>query len=159
MINIINQCPDYKNTILLGQLGEYFDCVLNDFGRKQNAVNIVFCDDGFIRQLNQDYRGLDKPTDVLSFSMEEGEELWDDEANEIADDMRRELGDIMISVETARRQAREYGITLEEELVRLAAHGMLHLLGFDHETSPDDEETMMKKQDEMIDGFFRKYSV
>ncbi|NPV02860.1 MAG: rRNA maturation RNase YbeY [Brevinematales bacterium] len=158
MINIINQVADYKNTILLGELGEYLDCVLDEHGRKGKAVNIVFCDDSFIRQLNGEYRGYDKPTDVLSFSMEEGEELWED-GDEIADDMPRELGDIMISIETAKRQASEYGVTLDEELVRLASHGILHLLGFDHETSPEDDETMMKKQDELIEGFFRKYSV
>ncbi|MFH1617203.1 MAG: rRNA maturation RNase YbeY [Candidatus Margulisiibacteriota bacterium] len=83
---------------------------------EQGTVSITFCDDGFIRKLNKRYRKKDCATDVLSFKM--GEDGL--------------LGDIIISVETAGRQAKEFGCTLTEELTRLAEHGLLHLLGYSH---------------------------
>ncbi len=83
-------------------------------------INIVLADDEYIRKLNRDYRGIDSPTDVLSFSMDE-------------DDI---LGDIYISLDTALKQAKEQGWDLEREIKFLAVHGLLHLLGY----SDEDEE-------------------
>ncbi|OHD54149.1 MAG: rRNA maturation RNase YbeY [Spirochaetes bacterium GWF1_51_8] len=158
MVNIVNQYPKFKNTMILQEISEFIEEVLKDFGRGGRVMNIVLCDDGFIRDLNRDYRGFDKPTDVLSFSMEEGEVLWDGDDDSIGE-VPVEMGDVMISVDTAGRQAVEYNVPLEEELVRLSVHGALHLLGLDHEISPEEEEAMMKKQDELIAEFFRKYSL
>jgi probable rRNA maturation factor len=83
---------------------------------------VVFCNDTFIRELNREYRGQDGPTDVLSFAQEPvpgGPDL---------------LGDVVISVETAERQAREQGHSLAREVEWLFCHGVLHLLGYDDET-------------------------
>lgn len=80
------------------------------------VVSVTLCDDKFIRRLNKQYRKKDCATDVLSFTMGE-DNLW---------------GDIIISIETAKRQAKEYGVSLPEELKRLAVHGTLHLLGYTH---------------------------
>ncbi len=93
-------------------------------------VSCVLCDDAFIQELNRSYRGRDKPTDVLSFSMNEGDVLQGDS---------RILGDIVISVETALRQGEELGHTLLEEMTSLLIHGLLHLLGHDHQTRGDEK--------------------
>ena len=102
-------------------------------------VSCLLCDDSFIHELNRTYRGKDKPTDVLSFSMNEGEVLTGD---------RRLLGDIVISLDTAERQAAELGRTTQEELISLAVHGLLHLLGYDH-ISRRDEKVMLAKSTEL----------
>jgi probable rRNA maturation factor len=88
------------------------------------VVSLVIAGDRMLHRLNRDYRGKDKPTDVLSFPGEPE---------------RDELGDIVISVETAARNARGLGRTLAQELDVLALHGFLHVLGYDHET---DDGTM-----------------
>jgi probable rRNA maturation factor len=92
-------------------------------------LSIVLTDDEEIRHLNRVYRRLDRPTDVLAFAQGEGE------LAELAGEV---LGDIVVSVPTARRQARERGATLFEEVTMLTAHGLLHLLGWDHETPSRD---------------------
>ena len=90
-------------------------------------VSLMFTDDETIHEMNREYRGIDRPTDVLSFALEEGEE------EEIYGGPEENLlGDIIISVETATRQAEEYGHSVEREMAFLALHGMLHLLGYDH---------------------------
>ncbi|MCW2278142.1 rRNA maturation RNase YbeY [Heliophilum fasciatum] len=101
-------------------------------------ISLLLTTDQGIAVLNQQYRGMEGPTDVLSFAMREmgeGEELFDiDELNE--DDM---LGDIVISIDTAMRQAEEYGHPLEREVGFLFVHGLLHLLGYDHKGEEDTE--------------------
>lgn len=92
-------------------------------GRKDLEVSLRLCDDAEIRELNRDYRGKNKPTDVLAFAQREAAS---------GDDGL--LGDIVISVDTAKRQARR---GLHAELLHLASHGLCHLLGYDHR---DDEE-------------------
>jgi probable rRNA maturation factor len=87
--------------------------------RVRGEVSLVLAGDGLLRRLNRDYRGQDRPTDVLSFPGGGGE---------------AGLGDVVISVETAERNARAGGRTLPQELDVLALHGFLHVLGHDHET-------------------------
>jgi probable rRNA maturation factor len=88
-------------------------------GKKDSSATIAFVSDKTIRQLNRQFRGVDKATDVLSFP---------------AADEDRNLGDIAISVETAAAQAKENGLTFGEEVAQLILHGLLHLSGYDHET-------------------------
>lgn len=108
-------------------------------------VSVVFTDDEYIHELNLKYRGKDRPTDVLSFALNEGEEP------EIIDGpVEVLLGDIIISVETALRQANEYGHTLEREMAYLTVHGILHLLGYDHERPEDKAE--MRAEEEYVLG-------
>ena len=93
-------------------------------------VSITLTNDKKIHELNKKYRGIDRPTDVLSFAFRESDEpeiIFDDK-NEI-DDL---LGDIIISIERAKQQAEEYGHSFKREIVFLTVHGMLHLLGYDH---------------------------
>jgi probable rRNA maturation factor len=106
-------------------------------------VSVVLADDGYIHQLNRQYRGKDCSTDVLSFALNEGEEP------QIVNGPEEVLlGDIIISLETAARQAEEYGHSLERELAYLTTHGILHLLGYDHMT--EDEKAEMRQEEEHI---------
>lgn len=106
-------------------------------------VSVVLCDDDYIRQLNLAYRGKDSPTDVLSFALNEGEE------NPITNGPQENLlGDIIISLDRAVSQAEEYGHSLEREIAFLTLHGMLHLLGYDHEEEEDRRE--MRAEEEHI---------
>jgi probable rRNA maturation factor len=89
-------------------------------GKDGSTATIAFVSDKAIRELNRQFRGVDKATDVLSFPAGETEEL--------------NLGDIAISVDTAARQAKENGFTFDEEVAQLILHGLLHLSGYDHET-------------------------
>lgn len=106
-------------------------------------VDILFCDDSEILGLNTAYRGKDKPTDVLSFAL-----FADNPDESFIVENRISLGEIIISAETAVRQAKERDKTFEEEIYFLLSHGILHLLGFDH---PDEEslEDMLTIQEEM----------
>jgi probable rRNA maturation factor len=91
---------------------------LNAIGKSESSATIAFVSDKRIRELNRQFRGVDKATDVLSFPAEE-------ESN---------LGDVAVSVETATVQARENGLSLDDEIAQLILHGLLHLCGYDHET-------------------------
>ncbi|EAX48238.1 protein of unknown function UPF0054 [Thermosinus carboxydivorans Nor1] len=110
---------------------------------EQTEVSIVLVDDEYIFELNRQYRDKDVPTDVLSFALNEG-----DEPAIINDPAAMLLGDIVISLETAARQAEEFGHGLERELAYLTLHGMLHLLGYDHET--EEERVKMRNEEEYI---------
>jgi probable rRNA maturation factor len=109
----------------------------------QAEVGLVFADDAYIRELNRDYRGIDASTDVLSFALDEGEEPEVQGGPE-----ESLLGDIVISLETAERQAAEFGHSLEREMAYLTVHGMLHLVGYDHEEEADKDA--MRRQEEHI---------
>ena len=92
-------------------------------------VSITVTDDQRIHDLNRQYRGIDRPTDVLSFAFNESDEpeiIFDDE------DHIDTLGDIIVSIDRARAQAVEYGHSFKREIIFLIVHGMLHLLGYDH---------------------------
>lgn len=118
--------------------------------KEQTELSVTFLSDNAIRQINHEYRAKDKATDVISFALEEE---GDGEAPIIgAEDMPRHLGDLLISVETATRQADEYGHSLERELGFLALHGFLHLLGYDHMNDKDEKE-MFTRQDEILKSY------
>lgn len=110
-------------------------------------VSVSFIDNDAIHKLNLEYREKDKPTDVLSFPMWEKEELSDGSA---LDGHAVTLGDIIVSAEKAQSQAEEYGHSLDREICFLCVHSVLHLLGYDHETSEEDEIYMKNKQEEVL---------
>ncbi|MFO7697845.1 MAG: rRNA maturation RNase YbeY [Anaerolineae bacterium] len=105
------------------------------------GVAITLVDDVAIQCLNRDYRGVDEPTDVLSFAAREGENFI------VPEGLLLELGDVIISYETAVRQAQAMGHNPIEELALLTIHGCLHLTGLDHDT-PEGQARMWKLQDE-----------
>lgn len=113
-------------------------------------LSITFMDDQAIQAVNAQYRGKDVPTDVISFALEELSE------GEVAivqqSDMPVVLGDIVISIDTAKRQAAEYSHTFERELGFLALHGFLHLLGYDH-LDEEEERKMFGRQKEILTAF------
>jgi len=105
--------------------------------RVRGEVSLVLAGDRLLRRLNRDYRGKDRPTDVLSFPGDGGE---------------AGLGDVVISVETAARNARSGGRTLARELDVLALHGFLHVLGYDHETDDGTMERLERRLRERLLG-------
>ena len=120
-------------------IGELYDI-------KDSEVSITLTNDETIHELNRDYRGIDRPTDVLSFAFHESDEpeIITDDIDEAVDT----LGDIIISVERAKTQAEDYGHSLRREIVFLTVHGMLHLLVYDHMEESDRLE--MEKEQEYI---------
>jgi probable rRNA maturation factor len=108
---------------------------LEVLGLSKVELSIALVSDAQIKRLNKLYRNKDKPTDVLSFPIGEKVEDW------------LILGDIVISVDTAKRQAQELGHSLEEELKRLLVHGLVHLLGYDHELGGEEEKKFFELEE------------
>ena len=106
--------------------------------------SVIIVDNKRIHEINKEYRGIDRPTDVISFALEDNEE--------IEFDHYRVLGDIYISIDKVREQAKEYGHSEKRELAFLTVHGFLHLLGYDH-MKPEEEKIMFGKQEEILNGF------
>ena len=109
------------------------------------SVSVILTDNEKIHKINREYRGKDKSTDVISFA-------YRDDPFPVIDNPMEELGDIYISLEKASEQAVEYGVTLSEELKRLIIHGVLHLLGYDHELSAEEEKRMNLLEDKIFDS-------
>ncbi|MBU5674575.1 rRNA maturation RNase YbeY [Paenibacillus brevis] len=123
-------------------------------GIADGEVDLTFVDDEAIHELNKEYRGIDRPTDVLSFAMnesldEEMDIVYELEEGEELDELTDVLGDIIISVERAKSQSEDYGHSLERELGFLFVHGFLHLLGYDHQDTAS-EQVMMGKQEAVL---------
>ncbi|PIQ98740.1 MAG: rRNA maturation RNase YbeY [Nitrospinae bacterium CG11_big_fil_rev_8_21_14_0_20_45_15] len=112
-------------------------------------LSILLTDDKGIHSLNRDYRGKDSPTDVLAFPQDEDE--VEDPTGLLEMNL---LGDVVVSVETAKQQAVEHELNLDEEIMLLLIHGTLHLLGYDHERSEEDAEIMQCKTRELFQKIF-----
>ena len=124
---------------------------LLEYARKQENLedtelefSVIIIDNKKIHEINKEYRGIDRPTDVISFALEDNEE--------ITFDHYRPLGDIYISIDKVKEQAEAYGHSEKRELAFLTVHGFLHLLGYDH-MEPEDEKIMFAKQEEILNGF------
>ncbi len=109
----------------------------------ESEVSIVLVDNSYIRELNLTYRGYDSPTDVLSFCLQNGMALQDDD---------HILGDVIISMEKATEQARDFGHSFTREVAFLAVHGILHLTGYNHDTLESEME-MKEKQKMVLEHF------
>jgi probable rRNA maturation factor len=112
------------------------------FDKSKTIMNIIFVNDEEIQRINRDYRNLDRVTDVISFAL-------NDEKDFLI--KTEEIGDIFICLDQAKRQATDYGHSLDREVGFLSVHGYLHLNGYDHMTK-EDEEVMFKKQDEILNN-------
>ena len=106
-------------------------------------LSVTFVRSRTIHTINKDYRGIDRPTDVISFA------IRDDMDDEMMEGMN-DLGDIFINIEYAAKQARQYGHSYDREIAFLFTHGMLHCLGYDH-MKPEEEKVMFALQDEILD--------
>jgi len=127
-------------------------------GCRDNAeLSILLTDNKGIQELNKRYLKKDKPTDVLSFSMYEIPlsvsvvRVRKNTVTEYGHGSRFLLGDIVISIETAKTQAKEDGVALYEEIARLLIHGILHLFGFDHEKSSKEAQRMKKEEERLLE--------
>ena len=120
-----------------------------DFEDFQNAceVSVTFTDNEGIHELNKKYRGVDKPTDVLSFPLFDYDGVSEEPP---VDEILNNLGDIVISLEKAKEQAEEYGHSYKRETAFLCVHSMLHLLGYDHEKSEEEDRDMRARQTEIM---------
>ena len=105
--------------------------MLRALGLEAHELSVLLCDDTVMRRLNRAYRQKDRPTDVLAFAMREGPDSFVSARDDV-------LGDVAISWPTAARQARRHGWSGELEVCMLLAHGLLHVLGFDHQTRVQD---------------------
>jgi probable rRNA maturation factor len=149
MIDFIDETNEVKEEQL-----ETIEKLLNYAAKLENVdhnaeVSITFVDNETIQEINREYRSIDKPTDVISFALEE---MGENEVEIVGEDLPRVLGDIIISIPKAREQAEEYGHSFMRELGFLAVHGFLHLLGYDHET-PEDEKKMFTRQEEILEAY------
>ena len=120
-----------------------------DFEDFQNhcEVSVTFIDNEGIHELNKKYRNVDRPTDVLSFPLFDFDGDMDEPP---IDEVMSNLGDIVVSLEKAKEQAEEYGHSFEREVAFLCVHSMLHLLGYDHERSDEEDVEMRSKQTEIM---------
>ncbi len=116
MVEVVNRQRRFK--LDPEAWSNFADAALNAIGKSEASATIAFVSDKRIRELNRQFRGVDRATDVLSFPAEE----------------KLNLGDVAVSVETAAVQAKENGLTLDGEIAQLILHGLLHLCGYDHET-------------------------
>lgn len=105
-------------------------------------ISVTFVRSAAIHKINRDYRGIDRPTDVISFAINDSPDL--------IDDGEKDLGDLFININYARRQAKEYGHSLKREVCFLFTHGLLHCLGYDH-MKPEDEKVMFALQEKILD--------
>tara|TARA_Y100001934_G_scaffold84349_1_gene104690 strand:- start:289 stop:759 length:471 start_codon:yes stop_codon:yes gene_type:complete len=122
------------------------DAIMANLNCLDKEISILLMDDDDIRQLNKKFRGYNKPTDVLSFPQNA------DEDPPIPGEII--LGDIAISLDIAKIQAKEHGLKLKEEIILLLIHGILHLLGYDHEISEQEEIKMRNKTRELFKEIF-----
>jgi probable rRNA maturation factor len=144
MLDIV---PDVTHrSLVLSTLQSHTETMMKRLRVDDQDVAIVLMNNAEIRKLNRAYRGKDKPTDVLSFSMKEGE---------FADMASNMLGDIVVSIEMAAKQAAEKRHSLQYEVSFLVAHGLLHLMGYDHENDAD-ENAMNAKTDAIMKGLVEK---
>lgn len=131
--------------------------LLRLLGLKDAELSILLVDDSRMRRLNHKYRGIDRTTDVLSFpQMQDARCKMQDKKNRVSCIVNHEslaglvLGDVVINLQAAKRQAPEHGLSFNEELRWLLVHGVLHLIGYDHERSKYAERKMRSKEKELL---------
>lgn len=135
-INFVNERND--------DVSKYVKIIKKVFKKVKSKMffNVIFVDNDTIQQINCDYRGIDRVTDVITFALHENPE-------EILKGAEYELGDVFICVERALEQAADYGHSVDREMGFLAVHGYLHLIGYDHMTLEDEKE-MFTLQEEIL---------
>lgn len=149
-INIINQSEetiweDYASRFeAIAKRAESILKLAEDF-----SMSVIFVTPHAIHEINRDYRKIDRPTDVISFALQDDAEAYEMMGEE------KELGDVFINVQAIRDQAKEYGHSIERECCFLFTHGLLHLLGYDHMEEAQ-EKAMFRLQDVILDEIVRK---
>ena len=142
-IEVFNETKEDLKDILK-ELKEFLVNVAKDEKLENVIFSVIIVDNNKIHELNRDYRGIDRETDVISFALEDDKSFNTTNV--------RMLGDIYISIDKVRSQAEEYGHSFKRELFFLSLHGLLHLLGYDH-MKKEDEEVMFGKQEEILNRY------
>ena len=136
--------PRFAGKVDEGRLRRVIAKALESEGRSEGELTILITGDEQVQELNRRYRGVDAPTDVLSFGV-----VSDEEGFVTPPEASAYLGDIVVSYPRALEQAREYGHSVEEEMDLLVVHGLLHLLGYDHETE-EERRAMWARQENIL---------
>lgn len=132
----------------LSKIEPFIQDVLESLNVSFWEVSVLFCKDDFIQKLNKEYRSMDNPTDVLSF--ESGEKYTDEEGTEWFT-----AGDIVISLDSLKKNCSDFEVSEDEELKRLLIHGILHLAGYDHSDNSPEQE-MLKLQERILATFMQE---
>ena len=140
---------DWKGLINQKQLEEFLKVFLNKLFKNERGVSLYLTNDTEIQKLNQQFRGKDSPTDILSWPYSEDEADLDFPKVEDTDEVEL-AGDLVVSFERVRKQAEENGWDFETELIRLLAHGCAHLAGWDHERSTKEAKEMLELEIELL---------
>ena len=145
VIDFLNQGPKIYDSFEK-EFNEYYVKIFQELNLKDDYItDVTIVDNETIHKINRDYRKVDRPTDVISFA------FLDEESERQLKGGPINLGQIIISFEKAKEQAKEYGHSLKREMVFLFVHGMLHLLGYDH-MNEKDEKVMFDLQDKILGG-------
>lgn len=145
LINRTNQ-PVEKYDELFQKISKSAEKLLklpNDY-----ELSVTFVRSQTIHKINRDYRGIDRPTDVISFAIRDNED-------DFIPEEEKDLGDIFININYCKKQAKEYGHSYDREMGFLFTHGMLHCLGYDH-MKEDDEKVMFALQDQILDPIIQR---
>lgn len=142
MFEIVNELD--RRIPELDDLNKYVKFLVKELNLKKCEFNIIFIDNERIHEINREYRNVDRPTDVISFALEDN--------MDITYKKFRLLGDIYISIDKCYEQADEYGHSRQREISFLTTHGILHLLGYDH-MKKEDEEKMFSLQEELLSKY------
>lgn len=144
-MNYIEVFNEYnKNIKELDIFKDFINYASEKLSLKNVMFNVIIIDNDSIHKINKEYRGIDRPTDVITFALEDDKKIDTPEV--------RILGDIYISYDKVISQANEYGHSTKRELCFLGVHGLLHLLGYDHMNKKDEEE-MFSLQKELLDSY------
>lgn len=144
-MNYIEVFNEYdKDVKELDILKDFINYASEKLSLKNVMFNVIIIDNDSIHKINKEYRGIDRPTDVITFALEDDKKIDTPEV--------RILGDIYISYDKVISQAKEYGHSTKRELCFLGVHGLLHLLGYDH-MNKKDEEKMFSLQKELLDSY------
>lgn len=144
-MNYIEVFNEYKEDIKeLDILNSFINFCADKLELKNAMFNVIIINNDAIHKINKEYRGIDRPTDVITFALEDNKQI---DTKEV-----RVLGDIYISYDKVLEQAKEYDHSTKREICFLAVHGLLHLLGYDH-MKKEDEERMFKLQKELLEDY------
>jgi probable rRNA maturation factor len=139
---LVTAVEEFERFVEVEDLRKIASRVLEAEGLSSAELGVLVTDDETVRRLNAEYAGEDETTDVLAFSLREGEEF-------VSPDRVMRLGEVIISYPTASRQAAEAGRLVDEEIAHLLVHGILHLLGYDH-AEAGEERVMRAKEEELL---------
>ncbi len=140
------RCDAAKGRRYAGALKRDARALMEAAGLPDCELSLTLTSDASMRELNRDYRKQDRATDVLSFSQIEERDGAPPNPRTVRNAVGMPLGDVVISIDTALKQSREYGVTTPQRLRTLLIHGFLHLLGYDHERSPSEARKMFARE-------------